>query len=56
MSFEGVLPTILEAMQNHKNDYIKRAGMSLTIDFVMIGMKLEASLCPKMTEVCLQSV
>ena len=56
MSFEGVLSTILEAMQNHNVVYIKRAGMGLVIDFILMGMNLEASLCPQMTEVCLQSV
>ena len=54
--FEGVLPTMLDAMQNHQVFYIKRTVMCLTIDFVILGMKLEASLCSKMTRMCLNSV
>lgn len=54
--FEGVFPTMLEAMQNHQFVYIKKIVMSLTIDLVKLGMKMEASLCAKMTRMCLQSV
>ena len=54
--FEGVLPTMLEAMQNHEVDYVRKGAMKLTIDLVNMGMKLEASMCAKMTEVCLKSL